>query len=71
MDRKEISKILISLLGSKDNIVNVFNCYTRVRANVKDINLVDQEKIKETSDVIGLVIDAKPSTNNCWAWKSR
>lgn len=35
-------------LGGDDNVVSIDNCVTRLRVEVKDMNKVDQQKIKET-----------------------
>lgn len=35
-------------LGGKDNIVSIDNCITRLRIDVKDMKVVDQDKIKAT-----------------------
>jgi PTS system maltose and glucose-specific IIC component len=45
---------IIEGLGGKDNIVDVQNCYTRLRVEVRDPSLVDEAKIQE-SNPMGLV----------------
>lgn len=49
----EIADIVIEGFGGKDNIVNVDNCITRLRIDLKDTKLVDQ-KISEKSGYSGL-----------------
>jgi len=43
------SKAIIEGLGGKANIVDVQNCYTRLRVEVKDPELVDEAKINEAN----------------------
>ena len=51
------AELLIEYLGGKGNIVTVTNCMTRVRVTVKDEVVVDEAKIQEMDDVLGLVHD--------------
>jgi len=44
----EVAKIVVEALGGKSNIVYVDNCITRLRIDLKDYNLVDKEKLKES-----------------------
>ncbi|MGF3065956.1 N-acetylglucosamine-specific PTS transporter subunit IIBC [Facklamia sp. P12950] len=39
---------ILEALGGKDNIENFTNCATRLRLNVKDTSVIDQEKIKSS-----------------------
>ena len=39
---------MIEGLGGKENIVNVENCISRLRVDLKDPNKVDQIKIKDS-----------------------
>ncbi len=57
MNNKDLATKLISLVGGKSNIISVFNCYTRARTNVKDVNKVNIDGIKSTEGVIGVVVD--------------
>lgn len=41
---------VIEGLGGKNNIVNVENCFTRLRVEVKDISLINEEKINEVEN---------------------
>ncbi len=43
-----IAAIVIEGLGGKENIVNVENCISRLRVDLKDPNKVDQIKIKDS-----------------------
>lgn len=55
-----LAAIIIDGLGGFDNIIVVNNCLTRLRVDVKDINLVKDEKLKGTG-AMGIV---KPSQNH-------
>lgn len=37
MDYRKIAEEILELLGGKSNVRGLGNCYTRVRAEVKDI----------------------------------
>ena len=50
---------IISLLGEKDNIVDVDACMTRLRVTVKDKSLVAEEKDWKQNGAMGLVIKDK------------
>lgn len=56
-DFKKLAEEVVSLVGGKSNINNVYNCYTRARINVNDINKANTKKIKELPGVIGVVVD--------------
>ena len=52
---KEFSRMIIPLVGGKENVVRVLNCMTRLRFVLKDESLLKEEEIKELSDVKGVV----------------
>ena len=55
----ELAKAIFEYLGGKENIVNIDNCATRLRLEVKDSDLVQSDKIKKiTAGVI------KPNKNS-------
>ncbi|MCQ2787257.1 MAG: PTS transporter subunit EIIC, partial [Bacilli bacterium] len=56
MNEKELGVKLIELLGGVDNLNSVYNCYTRVRAEVKNVEIVDVEAIKKIPGLIGVVV---------------
>lgn len=55
-DDKTIAEML-QTLGEKANLKTIENCMTRVRIEVKDIDQVDVEKLKQFENVIGVVLD--------------
>ncbi|MCI5723972.1 MAG: PTS transporter subunit EIIC [Erysipelotrichaceae bacterium] len=56
----EIAKTIIDGLGGIDNIVNVNNCMSRLRVDVKEMNKIDDNILKATGS-IGIV---KPSSTH-------
>ena len=57
MNNHELAKILVNLVGGKDNVIKAANCMTRLRVDVRDPSKVKQAEIKNTEDVLGLVVD--------------
>lgn len=44
----EIADILVEGLGGEENIVNVENCITRLRIDVKDVNAINKEQLEKS-----------------------
>ena len=55
---KEIAKIVVEALGGKENIVNVENCISRLRIDLKDKNIINKERLKE-SGTLGIFFPSK------------
>lgn len=55
MSTSDLTLTLLENLGGMDNIESVSNCNTRVRVNVKDKNLINNEELKKIEGVIGVV----------------
>lgn len=55
MDIKLLAKSLIADVGGKENVASVINCITRLRLKLKNEKSADDEKIKRTVGVFGLV----------------
>lgn len=53
------SKNIVEGLGGADNIVNIINCYTRLRVDVKDENKVNIKMLKEKVKASGVVDKGK------------
>ena len=41
-------RIIVNALGGKDNILSLENCFSRLRVEVKDIQLIDEPTLKAT-----------------------
>lgn len=59
-DFTRIAEIVLEGVGGKENVTSLENCITRLRFEIKDIEKVDDKKIK-SAGVAGVV---KPSKNN-------
>lgn len=55
MSTSDLTLVLLEKLGGMDNIESVSNCKTRVRVNVKDKDLVNNNELKSLEEVIGVV----------------
>ncbi|MGT2925446.1 glucose PTS transporter subunit IIA [Streptococcus caviae] len=53
-DFKAIAQQILNGIGGSTNITNVTHCMTRLRFNLKDENLANDEKIKAIDGVIGV-----------------
>lgn len=57
MNDKELVVNIVKFAGSKDNIIDVSNCMTRLRFRIKDESLFDINKIKSLDGVLSVVLD--------------
>lgn len=55
MNYNEIAEKIIHEVGGAKNIDNVYNCMTRLRFELKNESLANDEKIKSISGVTGIV----------------
>lgn len=53
---KEIAEQVLAAVGGKENVTSVTHCMTRLRFNLKDMNLPNQDEIKKIKGVMGVVI---------------
>ncbi len=53
-DYSAAARRLVELAGGKDNIKKAFHCMTRLRFNVRDKSLVDDKKMTELPEVVGV-----------------
>lgn len=58
-EHSQLAQQIIDLSGGKENITLITNCMTRVRLEVKDMDLVNTEKIKGLKGVFGVYVDAQ------------
>lgn len=56
MTNLELAKKIIEKLGGNENISQATNCMTRLRVEVKDVNLVKIEELKGLEGVLGLMV---------------
>ena len=54
-DYTQLAKEVVAAVGGKENIVNVTNCMTRLRFTLKDESIVDDEAVKKTKGVMGIM----------------
>lgn len=64
----EMAKLIVKGLGGRDNIVEVDNCISRLRVEVKDSNLVDQTLLKK-SKPSGIIQPGKTSVHIVYGGK--
>ncbi|MEF9967097.1 MAG: PTS transporter subunit EIIC [Longicatena sp.] len=53
-----LAQELLPLVGGETNITNVFHCMTRLRFNLKDLGLANQEDIQKVKGVLGLHVES-------------
>lgn len=53
MTNRELSEKILSLIGGKENVVNVTHCITRLRVIVKDTAIIKRSDITKLSGVMG------------------
>lgn len=55
---KEIAQIVIEGLGGRDNIISIENCVSRLRVDVADTSLMNQDRIRE-SGCLGIFLPSE------------
>lgn len=55
MTNLELAKIIVDLVGGKENVVKAANCMTRFRVTIKDVKRVKINELKNTAGVLGVV----------------
>ena len=56
MPYQQLARDIISGVGGRDNIISVMRCATRLRFKLKDVTLVDSERLKANPGIIMVVI---------------
>lgn len=51
----KLSKEIISMVGGKENIINLLHCATRLRFTLKDEAIADTEKLNKTGGVLKVI----------------
>jgi PTS system beta-glucosides-specific IIC component len=54
-DNRQIATDVLATVGGSQNVAQVTHCMTRLRLNLKDESLADDEKIKKIDGVLGVV----------------
>lgn len=55
-DNKKIAADVLEAVGGKENVTFVAHCMTRLRFNLKDIDMPDIKEIKKINGVLGAQI---------------
>lgn len=55
MDYENTAKKILQRVGGKDNVINLVHCMTRLRFTLKDESIVDDEAVKKTKGVMGIM----------------
>lgn len=57
MTNEELVKTILENVGTRDNVISVTNCMTRLRVNVKDDAGINEAALKAIEGVMGIVHD--------------
>jgi len=52
---QKVAEDVLKAIGGKDNVSHVTHCMTRLRFNLKDESLPDEEEVKKIQGVIGVM----------------
>lgn len=55
VDNKKIAREVLEAVGGKDNVTSATHCMTRLRLNLKDMGLPNEEAVKNINGVVGVV----------------
>lgn len=55
MDYKVVAEKILERVGGKENVTNLVHCMTRLRFTLKDESVVDDELVKKTKGVMGIM----------------
>ena len=55
MDYEKTAKKILERVGGKENVLNLVHCMTRLRFTLKDESIVDDEAVKKTKGVMGIM----------------
>ena len=55
MDYQSVAKKILERVGGKENVVILIHCMTRLRFTLKDESVVDDELVKKTKGVMGVM----------------
>lgn len=55
MDYESVAKKILQRVGGAENVTGLVHCMTRLRFNLKDESIVDDEAVKKTKGVMGIM----------------
>ena len=55
MTNLELAKVIVNLVGGKENVIKAANCMTRLRLTIKDAKVIKMDELKNTEGVLGVV----------------
>ena len=55
MDYESTAKKILQRVGGKENVISLVHCMTRLRFTLKDESIVDDEAVKKTKGVMGIM----------------
>lgn len=55
MDYENVAKKILQRVGGKENVVSLIHCMTRLRFTLKDESIVDDEAVRSTKGVMGIM----------------
>lgn len=55
MNYENTAKKILQRVGGKDNVISLVHCMTRLRFVLKDESIVDDEAVKKTKGVMGVM----------------
>ena len=55
MDYAKVGKQILERMGGKSNVISLVHCMTRLRFTLKDESIVDDELVKKTKGVMGIM----------------
>lgn len=48
---------MLKALGGKDNVISIDNCVTRLRLELKDVSIINEEEIKNAGGIAVVHLD--------------
>ncbi len=54
-DNKKIAQDVLEAVGGKENVISATHCMTRLRLNLKDASIPNEEEVKKINGVVGVV----------------
>lgn len=55
MDYENVARKILQRVGGKENVISLVHCMTRLRFTLKDESIVDDEAVKKTKGVMGVM----------------